>query len=801
MALFKVFRGLSVELDAVSKTDGHAYFCTDDGSFWIDYKKEDGSLERKQVNASDLSSLADLIAAVDNKLANNTIDAKTTNANEVVTVVPEDGVNSVTYTVKHNKVGPSNGYESKNETTSISGYSDSKTIKIPQITVDAYGHVTAAGDEDITITMPAAQTIPTKLPNPQSLTIGNQSYDGSSAITVTAADLGLTGALVFLGTTTTNIEDASTTNPITVGGKSVTAIKGNVVLYGHQEYMWNESFWELLGDEGSYALKTVQVIAGNGLAGGGSLESNVTISHADTSNQESITAQDRTYIKSVTLDTYGHVTGLTTGKETVVDTNQTIKVGTIAFGANDAVEIKSGSNVTVTGDATNKTITIGTDLSNYATKTEAQGYADAKDTAIANAKKAGDDAQSDLNAFKTTVSSNYATKSDVEDAIDKVHTHGNKDVLDGITAAKVSAWDNAEKNAKDYADTELAKEATTRANADTALGVRIDGVISTHNTDKASLTNLIADAKAAGTGAKTYAEGVAADLAKETTRATGVEGTLSTAISTEKSRAEGIEAGLRTDVNTIKGDYLKSADKTALQNAIDGKETKGAADTALATAKSYTDGKLNDFISAYITDDGGTIDKLEEIADWINNDEAGVGALSAEVAKKADASALAKVATSGSYNDLSNKPTIPTKVSDLTNDSGYLTSIPAEYVTETELNAKGYLTSVPTEYVTETELNAKGYLTSHQDISGKVNKTDVATSSALGLVKSSITGTTANRNYAVQVNSDGTMKVNVPWTEYNAATTTANGLMSKEDKTKLDNIKVVVDGNTLKITI
>ena len=36
-------------------------------------------------------------------------------------------------------------------------------------------------------------------------------------------------------------------------------------------------------------------------------------------------------------------------------------------------------------------------------------------------------------------------------------------------------------------------------------------------------------------------------------------------------------------------------------------------------------------------------------------------------------SSLATVATSGSYNDLSNKPTIPTKVSDLTNDSGFIT--------------------------------------------------------------------------------------------------------------------------------
>ena len=40
---------------------------------------------------------------------------------------------------------------------------------------------------------------------------------------------------------------------------------------------------------------------------------------------------------------------------------------------------------------------------------------------------------------------------------------------------------------------------------------------------------------------------------------------------------------------------------------------------------------------------------------------------------KANSADLASVATSGSYNDLTNLPTIPTKVSDLTNDSGFLT--------------------------------------------------------------------------------------------------------------------------------
>ena len=40
---------------------------------------------------------------------------------------------------------------------------------------------------------------------------------------------------------------------------------------------------------------------------------------------------------------------------------------------------------------------------------------------------------------------------------------------------------------------------------------------------------------------------------------------------------------------------------------------------------------------------------------------------------------------SKNYNDLTNKPTIPTNTSDLTNDSGFITAVPEEYVTNTEM--------------------------------------------------------------------------------------------------------------------
>ena len=53
---------------------------------------------------------------------------------------------------------------------------------------------------------------------------------------------------------------------------------------------------------------------------------------------------------------------------------------------------------------------------------------------------------------------------------------------------------------------------------------------------------------------------------------------------------------------------------------------------------------------------------------------------------------LSGYATKDELNAKANVSDIPTKTSQLENDSNFLTSVPSEYVTETELNAKGYLT-------------------------------------------------------------------------------------------------------------
>ena len=60
-----------------------------------------------------------------------------------------------------------------------------------------------------------------------------------------------------------------------------------------------------------------------------------TISHTDTSSQASVSNSGRTYIQSVTLDTYGHVTALTSATETVTDSDEKLKITDIGSESGD----------------------------------------------------------------------------------------------------------------------------------------------------------------------------------------------------------------------------------------------------------------------------------------------------------------------------------------------------------------------------------------------------------------------------------------------------------------------------------
>lgn len=132
---------------------------------------------------------------------------------DIVVLTGTGGTNSVSYDAKHAKKGPTNGYTSGNTTTSIGGSGASGTIKVPQITVDSYGHVTKAEDESVTIAMP---TIPTVGNGALTIKVGdkgdvsgtgsftaNQSSAGTITLPVytkTEVDEKIVGAVQYLGT-------------------------------------------------------------------------------------------------------------------------------------------------------------------------------------------------------------------------------------------------------------------------------------------------------------------------------------------------------------------------------------------------------------------------------------------------------------------------------------------------------------------------------------------------------------------------------------------------------------------------
>ena len=87
---------------------------------------------------------------------------------------------------------------------------------------------------------------------------------------------------------------------------------------------------------------------------------------------------------------------------------------------------------------------------------------------------------------------------------------------------------------------------------------------------------------------------------------------------------------------------------------------------------------------------------------------------------------LATVAVSGDYDDLTNKPTIPTATSQLTNDSGFITNAQVPTMTSQLFNDSGYITSadIPTDVSAFT--NDAGYI-SNSDLMTATASGSIAT--------------------------------------------------------------------------
>ena len=181
-------------------------------------------------------------------------------------------------------------------------------------------------------------------------------------------------------------------------------------------------------------------------------------------------------------------------------------------------------------------------------------------------------------AYKSEVAEddlNAALKEKVNAAAEGNHSHANKTVLDGITAEKVTAWDAAEKNAKDHAD-----------DLNTAMNTRVEALeaVDHEHSNKALLD--------------TYTqteENLADAVAKKHEHS-------------NKTELDKIAAGDVAKWNGVVADHLTSADKTALEDSIGdvntalGEEVTRAKAAEKANADAITGIKngtvINDFAGA-----------------------------------------------------------------------------------------------------------------------------------------------------------------------------------------------------------
>lgn len=263
-------------------------------------------------------------------------------------------------------------------------------------------------------------------------------------------------------------------------------------------------------------------------------------------------------------------------------------------------------------------------------------------SALATANLAQYETKTDASS-KLTEAKNYATglntamntRVEALEAID--HDHANKAELDKIADGDVAKWNAAEQNAKDYADgldgamdervkalegkfgegegnvesqiaAAVSAEAKLREDADKALDDRVKVIEGDLNTESTGL-------KARMTAAEADIDALEALVGDE-------EGTVSAriaaAVKAEEDRAKGVEGGLETRLKAVEDDYLTSADKTELTEAI-----ATAKQEAIATV--LGEGTDEDF------------DTLKEVADWILSDTTGAAALQTDVAAiKAD---------------------------------------------------------------------------------------------------------------------------------------------------------------------
>ena len=263
------------------------------------------------------------------------------------------------------------------------------------------------------------------------------------------------------------------------------------------------------------------------------------------------------------------------------------KIGTVADGTTVVAMIadakKAGTDAAAAAQAAqstadSKTTMEAVEAKGYATKTEAQDYANAKDTAIAAAQSAADTAQEGVDGLKTRVST-------IEG--------------DYLKTADKTALQTAIDTEKGRMDAFLASAEVGDAAIDTLK--ELQDYITTHGEAAATLTTKVGTLETT-VGKAAEGENPATGLVKSVADN-------ASAIAAEKTRAEGIEGNLQSAINTLNG-----------ANTVNGsvaKTVKDAVETAQATLQGNIDKKVDKVEGKGLSTNDYTTDektKLEGIA-------------------------------------------------------------------------------------------------------------------------------------------------------------------------------------------
>lgn len=347
-----------------------------------------------------------------------------------------------------------------------------------------------------------------------------------------------------------------------------------------------------------------------------------------------------------------------------------------------AVSLTGGTNngtvkLTVDGTPTDNIAVTGLGDAAYTTidalNTTAKGYADAKDTAIAEAKKAGDDAAAALDSYKGEMATTLGTKAD-KSVVEAMYTNAKIDELlnakqDVIPAETYDAFGSAaavEKKLEDYTKTAdldttidglgYLKAADIEGKADKATTLEGYGITDAY-------TKIEADAKFADATEYAATKGLVDNFFSES-GAENVMDTLTEIVTYIESDKEGaIQLGI--DIEKAKSDAAaavntaNAANTTAGQANTTAGEAKTLAEEAKEAATNATTGAAASAAAALASQNAAAQSELyasasESAATQAKADaEAAKGAAEqakadAEAAKNAASGSAANAATSES---------------------------------------------------------------------------------------------------------------------------------------------------------